>query len=83
MASEPDTPPSEGRRKLAESINHFAWDLYQSLLMKNPNDNLFFSPACIAMALGMTYLGARNETAQQMMNVSFYANIILIKYKVK
>ena len=70
MASEEDKPSSEGRHKLAESINHFAWDLYQSLLMKNPNDNLFFSPASIAMALGMTYLGARNETAQQMMNVS-------------
>ena len=72
MASEQDTSPSEGRQKLAESVNHFAWDLYQNLLMKNPNDNLFFSPASIAMALGMTYLGARNETAKQMMNVSYF-----------
>ena len=71
MASEHETPSSGEVKKLAESTNHFAWDLYQNLVAKNQNENLLFSPASIATALGMTYLGAKNETAQQMASVSF------------
>ena len=72
MATEQETPPSESVKKLAESTNHFAWDLYQNAVTKSPNENLFFSPVSIATAFGMTYIGARNDTARQMANVSVF-----------
>jgi serpin B len=43
--------------------NRFAFDLYQRL--RNGRGNLFFSPASISMALGMTYSGAGGETAAE------------------
>jgi serpin B len=42
----------------------FAMDLYQQL--RQSEDNLFFSPYSISLALAMTYGGARGSTAQQM-----------------
>ncbi len=43
----------------------FAFDLYQ-LLRTDADDNLFYSPHSISLALAMTYAGAREATAQQM-----------------
>ncbi len=45
----------------------FAWSIYGEL-SKQPG-NLFFSPFSIESALGMTYAGARGETAKQMHDV--------------
>ena len=42
----------------------FAFDLYQTLAPAE--DNLFFSPYSISIALAMTYSGARGETELQM-----------------
>lgn len=42
----------------------FAVDLYQQL--RHSEENLFFSPHSISVALAMTYAGARGETATQM-----------------
>ncbi len=42
----------------------FAFTLYQAL--KETDDNLFYSPYSVSLALAMTYAGARTETAQQM-----------------
>lgn len=47
--------------------NQFAFDLYGKLREKE--GNLFFSPYSISTALGMTYAGARGETAKEMENV--------------
>jgi len=57
-------PAKEGAQKVADSINAFAVDLYGKLSASD--DNLFFSPYSIATALGMTYLGARGSTAEEM-----------------
>jgi serpin B len=42
----------------------FALDLYQAV--REGQDNLFYSPYSISLALAMTYAGARGETERQM-----------------
>jgi serpin B len=42
----------------------FAFNLYQKLI--DTDQNLFYSPYSISLALAMTYAGARGETAQEM-----------------
>ncbi len=51
-------------RSLVQGNNRFAGELYQQLAVKEGNQ--FISPYSISTALGMTYLGARGETAGQM-----------------
>ena len=48
---------------LVNASNLFALELYRELT--NPDANLFFSPYSIFTALGMTYEGARNRTADE------------------
>lgn len=48
----------------AAGINAFGLDLYQ--LLAGQNGNLVFSPASIALALGMARAGARGTTAAEM-----------------
>jgi serpin B len=58
---------AEELQKLAHASNQFAIDLYQRLVDKE--GNLIYSPFSIYQALLMTYAGAEDETAQQMMDV--------------
>ncbi len=51
-------------RTLVRGNNQFALELYAKLREKD--GNLFFSPYSISTALGMTYAGARGNTAKQM-----------------
>jgi serpin B len=51
--------------------NVFALDLYRELAQKD--GNLFFSPYSISTALGMTYAGARGDTAAQMASALHFA----------
>jgi serine protease inhibitor len=60
-------PTAEARHDIVPLVkgnNAFALDLYAR--QSSGNKNLFFSPLSISSALGMTYAGARGETASQM-----------------
>jgi serpin B len=50
--------------RLIEGNSAFAFNLYQ--VLKDKNNNLFYSPYSISEALAMTYGGAKNETEKQM-----------------
>ena len=58
QAAEPPQAP------LAQGNSAFAIDLYQKLASEK--GNLFFSPYSVSQALGMTYSGARGNTAAEM-----------------
>lgn len=49
---------------LVNGNSDFAFDLYQAL--NKEDDNIFYSPYSISLALAMTCAGARGETEQQM-----------------
>ncbi|MGD1996724.1 MAG: serpin family protein, partial [Anaerolineae bacterium] len=54
------TSPDVAAPDLAQLVNGnsgFAFDIYQ--LLKEDNDNVFYSPYSISVALAMTYAGAR------------------------
>jgi len=58
-------PKGGDMNKIVEGNNEFATDLYR-LLATETEKNLFLGPNSIHTALGMTFLGARNETAKEM-----------------
>jgi serpin B len=70
-ADEPEQPPpqvpAEDLKALAEGNNAFAIDLYKKLAKKD--GNIVVSPYSIRTALGMTYAGARGQTAEEMRKV--------------
>ena len=53
-----------GLATLVDGNSAFAFNLYQAL--RETDDNLFYSPYSISLALAMTYAGARDETEEQM-----------------
>ena len=47
------------------AVNAFGADLFELLAAKDPNANLVFSPASIAIALAMTSAGAKGQTLDE------------------
>ena len=62
---------------VAEATNKFALDLHVSLANcdQYANDNLFYSPASLLIALAMTCYGARGNTAAEIMKVLHVASV--------
>jgi serpin B len=60
-------------KKLAQSENAFATDLYAQL--RQEPGNFFFSPHSIAAALSMTFVGARGETSAEMAKALHLENL--------
>ena len=61
-------PDDKSAPALAAGNNQFAVDLYKLLANQGQGD-IFFSPESISLALGMTYDGARGQTAAEMAKV--------------
>ncbi|GAG72589.1 unnamed protein product [marine sediment metagenome] len=64
----------EGVNKTINSNNQFAFDLYLKLkdVPEYNESNIFFSPYSISVALGMTYEGAKGETAEEIQSVFYF-----------
>ena len=74
-----DTPPGKDTGAAPEGLNavdannQFAFDLY-SQFKESKNENIFFSPYSIHVALTMTYEGARGQTEKEMQSVLHILN---------
>ena len=68
---------SEQVAVVAEATNKFALDLHTCLANRDQfaNDNLFYSPASLLIALAMTCYGARGNTAAEIMKVLHVASV--------
>lgn len=66
-ANNDDPKVPETKAAIAVGNNAFACTLYSEL--RNPGENIVFSPLSVRTALAMTYAGARGETAEQMAQV--------------
>ena len=52
---------------LASTNTDFAFSLYKELALKNPDENIVFSPLSISAALALLSLGANNNTLQEIL----------------
>ncbi|MEA3558810.1 MAG: serpin family protein [Candidatus Thermoplasmatota archaeon] len=56
-----------GMNEIVNSSNEFSFEMYRQLV--EDDDNVFFSPYSIMIALGMAYEGAGGETASEIQSV--------------
>ena len=59
---------AESISTIVDSLNDFSFNFYQQII-ESEEENIFFSPYSIFVALSMTYEGARGNTAAEMQNV--------------
>ncbi|SDQ21091.1 serpin family protein [Natronobacterium texcoconense] len=72
---EPVTDPDIDLDLFAEQVRGnvaFSFDVLSQLRNDRPEENVFFSPYSISVALAMTYAGARGETATEMADALQY-----------
>jgi serpin B len=62
-------PDADAVQELVQGNNEFAMDLFEKACGSQESDNIFLSPYSISSALGMTYAGARGQTAAEMAGV--------------
>jgi serpin B len=60
---------TEGINAVIDANNQFTFDLYSQFKKEQKDENIFFSPYSISVALTMTYEGARGQTAKEMQSV--------------
>ena len=58
---------NKGMNEFVNSSNEFTFQIYEHLI--DSDENIFFSPYSISVALGMAYEGARGKTAIEMAQV--------------
>ena len=58
----------------SDSLNKFSMALYSKLVANKPKENMFYSPASIYVALAMTYVGTRGNTAKEIEHVMNWKN---------
>ncbi|XP_058031265.1 leukocyte elastase inhibitor-like [Ahaetulla prasina] len=61
--------------KLADANSQFALDLFQKLKADHPTGNVFFSPLSLSSALAMVVLGARGNTASQLLKTLHFDGV--------
>jgi len=69
VVKEPAIKP-EGIESIITANNQFALDFYSEI--KGEDENIFFSPYSLSVALAMTYEGARGKTAEEMRSVFYF-----------
>jgi serine protease inhibitor len=67
--SDPLAEVSDNIGELVSANNTFGFNVFEQLVGKNMSENIFVSPASLAMALSMTYNGASGETQEAMARV--------------
>ncbi|XP_026370912.4 serpin A9 [Ursus arctos] len=63
----PSFPRSTAASQLSSSNTNFAFRLYRRLVLKTPDQNVFFSPLSVSASLAMLSLGARSATKTQIL----------------
>lgn len=58
----------------SDSINKFTFEIFNKILLKNFNENVFISAFSIHSAMGMVYEGADGETAKEIEKTLFINN---------
>ena len=58
----------------SDSLNKFSMALYSKVVANKPKENMFYSPASIYVALAMTYVGTRGNTAKEIEHVMNWKN---------
>ncbi|MXV63211.1 serpin family protein [Natronorubrum sp. JWXQ-INN-674] len=71
LGTDPDLEPDLLARQIRGNVA-FSFDLLTQLRDDAPDENLFYSPYSVSVALAMTYAGARGETAAEMADALRY-----------
>ena len=51
--------------RTGDSLNKFSMAMYSKLVVNKPNENVFYSPASMHVAMAVTYAGAKGNTAKE------------------